>query len=93
MATIVTDTDCDLAGLRTHLIQRVPDFARPLFVRVRDQLDVTATFKHVKSALARDGYDPAAITDAIYFDDRKSQAFVRLDKPLYDRIQGGQIRV
>ena len=28
----------------------------------------------------RDGYDPVAIGDAIYFNDRERQAFVRLDK-------------
>ena len=39
----------------------------------------------------RDGYDPIAIGDAIYFNDRERQEFVRLDKALYDRIQTGQI--
>ena len=52
---------------------------------------MTATFKHTKSALVREGYDPVAIGDAIYFNDRERQAFVRLDKALYDRIQSGQI--
>ena len=63
-----------------------------MFLRVRDDLEVTATFKHTKSALVREGYDPAAIGDAIYFNDRERQAFVRLDKSLYDRIQSGQLQ-
>jgi hypothetical protein len=42
--------------------------------------------------LVREGYDPVAIGDALYFNDRKTQAFVRLDKSLYDRIQSGHIR-
>ena len=93
MAAIVTDDALDLAAFRTHLIDRLPDYARPLFLRVRDDLDVTATFKHTKSALVRDGYDPAATADALYFNDRERQAFVRLDKSLYDRIQAGQVRL
>ena len=52
---------------------------------------MTATFKHTKTALVREGYDPAAIADALYFDDRERQAFVRLDTSLYDRIQSGQL--
>ena len=92
MATIVADDHLDLAALRTHLIDRLPDYARPLFLRVRNDLEVTATFKHTKSALLREGYDPAAVDDAIYINDRERQAFVRLDKALFDRIQSGHIR-
>jgi fatty-acyl-CoA synthase len=92
MATIVTDDGLDLAAFRRHLIDRLPDYARPVFVRVRADLEVTATFKHTKSALVRDGYDPVAIRDAIYFNDREHQAFVPLDKTLYDRIQSGQLQ-
>jgi fatty-acyl-CoA synthase len=93
MATIVADDRrLDLAAFRTHLVDRLPDHARPLFLRVRDDLAVTATFKHTKSALVREGYDPVAIDDALYFNDRERQAFVRLDKALYDRIQKGQLQ-
>jgi fatty-acyl-CoA synthase len=91
MATIVTGDALDLAAFRAHLVDRLPDYARPVFVRVRDDLEITATFKHTKRALVRDGYDPVATRDAIYFNDRERQAFVRLDKSLYDRIQSGQI--
>ena len=89
MATIVADDRLDLAAFRRHLVDHLPDHARPLFLRVRDALAVTATFKHTKSALVREGYDPVAIEDALYFDDRERQAFIRLDKALYDRIHNG----
>jgi fatty-acyl-CoA synthase len=92
MATIVTGDGLDLAAFRSHLVDRLPDYARPVFLRVRDDLEITATFKHTKRALIRDGYDPTAIGDPIYFDDRERQTFVRLDKPLYDCIQSGLIR-
>jgi fatty-acyl-CoA synthase len=92
MATIVAGDRLDLAAFRTHLVDRLPDYARPLFLRVRDELDVTATFKHTKSALVREGYDPAATGDAIYFNDRERQRFIRLDKSLYNQIQSGQVR-
>jgi fatty-acyl-CoA synthase len=93
MATIVTANGLDLAAFRTHLVDRLPEYAHPVFVRVRDDLEVTGTFKHTKSALVRDGYDPVAIEDAIYFHDRERRAFVRLDKPLYDLIQIGHVRL
>jgi fatty-acyl-CoA synthase len=91
MAAIVVDARFDLARLHAHLKARLPDYARPLFLRLLAALDVTATFKHKKSDLARAGYDPSLTEDEIYFND--GGAFVRLDKMLYARIQGGRIRV
>jgi len=92
MAALVTDEELDLVAFRTHLSQRLPEYARPLFLRIRSELDVTATFKHRKDALVRQGYDPTASADVIYFDDRERSVFVRLDETLYDRIQSGAIR-
>jgi len=93
MATIAADEGFDLTAFRTHLIDCLPDYACPLFLRVRDHLEITATFKHAKQQLIREGYDPSAIPDAIYFNDRQRQAFIPLDQSLHDRIQRGQIRV
>ena len=63
----------------------------PLFLRILRAMEVTATFKHKKSDLARAGYDPSLTEDAIYFND--GAAFVRLDQALYARIQGGRMRL
>jgi fatty-acyl-CoA synthase len=93
MAAIVVDDGFDLAALRTHLDERLPDYARPLFLRILGAMEVTATFKHKKSDLARSGYDPAVTVDAIYFNDAARGVFVRLDRALYERIQSGGIRV
>ena len=56
-------------------------------------MEVTGTFKYTKTDLVRQGYDPAATSDTIYFNHPEREAFVRLDKALYDRIQAGQIRL
>jgi fatty-acyl-CoA synthase len=93
MATLVTGKGLDLAGLRTHLSQRLPHYARPLFLRIRDYIEVTGTFKHTKADLVRLGFDPTVAADALYFDHPEQQAFVRLDAALFGRIQAGQIRL
>ena len=93
MAALVTDRDLDLAAFRAHLINRLPKYARPLFLRIRNEIEVTTTFKHTKNDLVRQGYDPVAAADVIYFNEPEKEAFVRLDKALYDRIQTGQIRL
>jgi fatty-acyl-CoA synthase len=52
---------------------------------------VTGTFKYSKTDLVRQGYDPSATADEIYFDNPESMAFDRLDQSLFIRIQTGQI--
>jgi fatty-acyl-CoA synthase len=93
MAAIVVDARFDLARFRAHLNARLPDYARPLFLRILREMEVTATFKHKKNDLAHAGYDPSLTDDAIYFNDAERGAFVPLDKTLYERIQGGGIRL
>jgi fatty-acyl-CoA synthase len=93
MATLVPAGPLDLAALRQHLAQHLPAYARPLFLRIKDRIETTATFKHTTTDLVRQGYDPAATDDTIYFDDPAQQAFVQLDHALYDRIQAGAVRL
>ena len=58
----------DLAALAAATwTDRLPAYARPLFLRIRREIEVTATFKHKKSDLAREGYDPAIVTDEHLF--------------------------
>ena len=91
MAAVVVDGALDLPEFRVHLARRLPPYARPLFLRIVKEMPVTATFKHLKNDLKRDGYDPAA-GDALYFDDPKRQAFVPLNRALYRRIVTGKVR-
>jgi fatty-acyl-CoA synthase len=93
MAALVTRGDLDLAAFRRHLIDCLPSYARPLFLRIRCELEVTATFKHKKAELVREGYDPLATTDAIYFEVPQHGSFVRVDTDLYARIVCGAIRL
>jgi fatty-acyl-CoA synthase len=93
MATLVISQELDLAGLRKHLMNRLPAYARPLFLRIRNSIEVTGTFKYSKTDLADQGYDPVPCTDYLYFDNPASQAYVPLDKQLYDLIQVGHVRV
>ena len=55
--------------------------------------EMTATFKYTKNSLLREGFDPAAADDVIYFNDRQRAAFVPLDRNLYDRVRTGQVRL
>ncbi len=93
MAVLVTDESFDIEGLGAHMEGRLPSYARPLFLRLKDKIEVTSTFKHKKSDLARDGFDPRRIADRLYLRDPQTQAYVTLDAALFGRISDGSIRL
>jgi fatty-acyl-CoA synthase len=92
MATVAGEENLDLLEFRRHLINRLPPYARPLFLRIRTNMDLTGTFKYAKTDLVRQGFDPVASNDVVYFDHLESGGFTRLDQALYERIQTGSIR-
>ena len=92
MAALVVDPDFDIAGLRAHLAQRLPDYARPLFLRLVAELALTETFKLKKQDLVDEGYDPARVGDPLYVDDRGTQAYRPLDATAFSQIAAGGVR-
>jgi fatty-acyl-CoA synthase len=93
MAAVVVSEDFGLVAFWQHLAERLPEYTRPLFLRIRGEIEMTATFKPKKQDLSREGYDPAVTADVIYFNDRVHQSFVKLDAVLYERLQTGNVRL
>jgi len=93
MAAVVAKQGFNLAGFREHLVNRLPDYARPVFLRMRGDIEVTSTFKTKKVDLVKEGFDPGLTSDPIYFNDPAAKAFVRLDDALYQSIRAGQMRL
>jgi fatty-acyl-CoA synthase len=93
MATIAAQPAFNLALFREHLLQRLPEYARPVFLRLRSDIETTTTFKIKKIDLVQQGFDPRTIHDPIYVNDPTAKAFVRVDAPLYERIVGQQVRL
>ena len=73
--------------------QRLPAYARPLFLRLCPQAELTGTFKYAKTDLVRQGFNPAQCADPLYLDHSEKGAYVGLDAALYDSILAGAIRL
>jgi fatty-acyl-CoA synthase len=93
MIAIVAAERPDMKALRAHVVQSLPDYARPLFVRLKRELDITGTFKQRKVDLAKEGFDPSATKDELYFHHPVEGAYVPLDAALYAKIQSGSFRL
>jgi fatty-acyl-CoA synthase len=93
MAALVVGRDFDLDAFRAHAARHLPVYARPVFIRLLPALETTGTFKPRKQELIRDGFDPARVSDPLYFDDSRADAYVPLDSALYTDIIGGRVRL
>ena len=93
MAAVVCEDGLDLEALRVFMSSHLPDYARPRFLRLRTEIDKTATFKQRKVDLVREGFDPDRIADAVFFDDPRTGTWVRLDPAVYADIVSGRVRL
>ncbi|ABE38341.1 AMP-dependent synthetase and ligase [Rhodopseudomonas palustris BisB5] len=93
MAALVVDDRFDLAALHRHLAERLPAYARPVFIRIQAALQITGTFKQNKQDLIRDGFDPVVVSDPLYLGDATAAGYVVLDEPLHRRIAAGTLRL
>jgi len=92
VALVVADT-FDLALFHRAVAERLPSYARPVFLRLLPALEATGTFKPNKQELMRGGFDPAHISDPLYVDDPRAQAYVPIDTALYAELTAGTIRL
>ncbi|XP_074786100.1 long-chain fatty acid transport protein 5 isoform X3 [Athene noctua] len=89
MAAIRLRPGATFEGERLYAFTRetLPSYAAPRFVRVQDALEVTGTFKQCKGNLVRDGFDPGATRDPLFFRDDTKKSYVPLSPDTFAAIQ------
>jgi fatty-acyl-CoA synthase len=93
MAALVIGAEFDPAVLRAHLVASLPDYARPCFLRIRREIEMTSTFRPKLRDLAQEGFDPHLVGDALYVDDRSAGAFIVLDAAVHAEILAERMRL
>jgi len=92
-AALVVSADFDLDAFRADVAQRLPRFARPVFLRILTRLEATGTFKPRKQELVQAGFDPDRAEGPLYFDDASAQRYVPVDAALCAAIAAGKLRI
>ncbi len=90
MAAMTIDGGFDLSGLHDHLAAGLPAYARPVFIRICQTLDITGTFKLQKQQLISESYAPPA-ADPVWLYDRRQGAFIACDAQLRQSIAAGKL--
>lgn len=89
MAAITAPGDIDWDALHSFLAERLPAYARPLFLRVQPEAETTGTFKYRKVDLVKEGFNPGAVPDPVYFAHPELGRFVPMTQEHYDTILAG----
>ena len=83
-----------LAGLPAYLENQLPAYARPIFIRLLQQeMEITGTFKHRKVELVKEGFDPSALSDPLYWLDPESKTYKPLTPDAYAKLISGEVKL
>jgi acyl-CoA synthetase (AMP-forming)/AMP-acid ligase II len=74
-------------------VKNLPSYARPAFIRIQTSIQVTGTFKHQKSVLVEDGFDPSKMgKDLLFLYQQKDGQMIPLTQEIYGKILKGEIK-
>jgi fatty-acyl-CoA synthase len=93
MAALVVDEGFEPQKFADLVIRELPVYARPLFIRLQKQLEVTGTFKVRKVDLVNDGFNPAKIADELLWLDCTTNSYKPLDSQTYNGILAREVRL
>jgi len=94
MAAVVLapGTSFDGAAFYARAERHLPPYARPAFVRLVPEMDVTGTLKQRKQAFAAEGWDPARVADPLFARDDARRTYVPLTAGVAAEIRDGRRR-
>ncbi|KAM6227931.1 long-chain fatty acid transport protein 6-like isoform 3-T4 [Spheniscus humboldti] len=95
MAAIVLKPDQSFNGERLykHVVDFLPSYAQPRFVRIMEVMQITATFKHQKMHLVNEGFNPEIISEPLYFMHEPAHSYIPLTREIYKKVVSGEIRL
>jgi len=79
----------DIASFSAHVAEHLPAYARPVFIRVQQELDTTGTFKLLKSELRKEAYDLDQVRDPLYVLKPRSTVYEPLDAEFAATLRAG----
>ncbi len=88
-------TTSRLQDLYQQCEKLLPSYARPKFLRIRDEMEVTSgTMKQRKVELVEEGFNPAKTqADPLYCVDVTGRTYSRLGDTVYHQVVSGEIRL
>ncbi|KAM4676634.1 long-chain fatty acid transport protein 2-like [Discoglossus pictus] len=79
--------------LSAKVLDYLPNYARPRFVRIQNAIEITGNFKQRKVTLIKEGFDPLTIKDPLYILDDNEKTYKPLDLNIYNDILNHKLKL
>lgn len=83
-------SELDLEAFSAHVIDGMPAYARPVFLRILPEMDTTGTFKMVKGDLRKQAYHFDMVSDKLYVMKPGSTVYEALDSDFIELMDRGE---
>jgi len=84
-------TSAFLKELWDHCVDTLPVYARPVFLRITRDLEMTSTIKQTKVSLKKEGFEPLLVSDDLFYIDKKTSSYLPLTEHVYRTIVAQQM--
>lgn len=95
MATLKINPDqiLNIEGFSKFIFENLPSYSIPIFIRIREELELVGPLKIKKFDLRKEAYDISKIKDVLYFWDPNSKAYKEFNNVKYKDLINGKIKV
>jgi len=92
MASVTVNGYLDYEHLFERLAAHLPKYAIPVFIREQQEAATTGTFKFRKVDLVKEGFDPKAAGERVWYADPETGHYELLTPEAYRKIGSGGVR-
>jgi len=75
----------------SYINSRMPEHARPIFIRICRDLDHINSLEEIKQQLQQEGFDMSGIKDSIFFYHPQKEAYIPMPQDIYNDIIAGKL--
>ncbi|KAM9313406.1 long-chain fatty acid transport protein 2-like [Gastrophryne carolinensis] len=95
MAAIKLKEGQSFDGKKLHgqVVNYLPNYAWPRFVRIQDSIEITGTYKHRKVELVEEGFNPLTIKEPLFFLDEANKRYKPMTQEIYKNILANKLKL
>nr|XP_046248188.1 very long-chain acyl-CoA synthetase [Scatophagus argus] len=91
--TVQEGAQFDGSKIYSHVVNYLPSYARPRFIRIQNAVELTGTFKQMKVKLVKEGFEPGPIQDPLYILDDHRKSYIPLTAQVYNCLMSGNVKL
>jgi len=89
---VINPKEFDMKNFYDVVSEKLTSYSAPLFVRFKNEMTLTSTFKHIKVELVKEGIDPKKLKD-IYVKNDNLKTYVPFTKEHFEILSNSDVPI